>query len=630
MTTFIIKRAKEFEQTHRNVKMYLPEEKMRKTDETPKAVQVNLAKVSFSHSFQLKNTVREFTVSKVWLDSELRMDYAAVAYNPFPKDHPKAAPPNHLNVFSNSIVSPAEVESCTESPLPWLDLLYRLVGENVDHYYNLLNYFTHIAYQPYVKLGIMPSLFGPQGNGKTLLIMTWGWGFQYNFLYFNNDIKVLKNSNLLENKLIVYFDEAGPKEKGDEAFFKGLLSNDGRTLYLKRLYHDPSMQQNCLNIISTSNKKEAFHKEAGDRRYWLLNTDHIHQWQSFGQKKAYFHEFVKWMEKDNFSGAKAVMKYLYSRIPEMLNVFHYGPHEDNTNLVEDDEQLELSSNSADQFVQYIVHSGANITVTKEIWMDLEQLHPPKLQNERNKFATEAPDELRQEWKPHCKDMSDARMADNHIHLEQREIWVQFITQDYLMKQFLHWCEVNNEYQVSWKILKKSLIAAKVGEFDKGLKGSVRKDITKDNKTETIRTQPNFHVFYPIGLARANANAYYSGRSRREPKQQIRPQSDDNLDQIRAHNLPYFLWSERVSINNNNHDDLSASQDQLSQSALDPDDMYLCTHCRIVQNTFSHRPYMANGYKFCSEKCAIDAGAVKIVIDKEDAGDDDSSDEEPLF
>lgn len=613
---FDLKRVKEFHQRHINKTIWIQDTKRRRKSDQVEAINQS--------------------VTRIWEASPLRSEHESVVYNPFPKGHIQAAKNNVLNMFTNSVISMKEVESCEASPLPWLDLLYRLVND-VDIYYGMLNFFAHIIHLPYVKLGIIPDLFGPQGNGKTLLIMVFGWALGTNFL-LSSDITNVMHSDLLKNILLVYFDEAATLSKEGKQFLKSLSVNKGRTLYIKTLYKDPEMYENCLNIIQTSNHKEAFDKERGDRRHFLVRTDHIYRWKNFRQKKDYFTKFTHWYEDNEYAGAKAVAKYLLGYVSTMKEVFNYGPFEDNTNPLEDDIQRDLVAGPMLGYIIAICNRGYNFFI-KDIatWKTLEQLHYPGRDQTMNRYytgtreGTALTDQEMLEWDSigNSRDMSVERTNHPDIWKVQNMIWCRFIPENLIYEDFTNWCGTTGHKKVPpLNKLKSALIEHNVGETSTGWRQRYTQytliERKKDGPKDELATQKqgNIFGFYPPGMVKKEVASVLQGNNYEEPTAKVRPKVDEYLSKITSHDMPYFMWNDFDNDNTqlDSEDSQVMASQEVNNPATDVDRMYKCESCKLWSSEITHPPVVSDSLHYCSEECAHGG----------DYGGSSSDEEEPLY
>jgi hypothetical protein len=215
----------------------------------------------------------EKNLGDAWLGWEHRAERRAITYRPFKKEDGDPAPPDKLNVWIDTLPPPIR------GPVkPFLELLEYNCADGEDRR-ALLQWAAYFALNPGKRVLWSPVLVGPQGTGKTLLMMAFVMVFggdPYDPDSRGNAVIVSgsqlhKNqfNGILTNRLFIGINEAVRSNRGEIADdLKSLIADP---TVIRNEKFQPSVEvPNVAAIMFTSNHEDALKIEPGDRHYLVI------------------------------------------------------------------------------------------------------------------------------------------------------------------------------------------------------------------------------------------------------------------------------------------------------------------------------------------------------------------------
>lgn len=246
--------------------------------------------------------------TKVWLGSQRKR--AALNGIEFdPKKEPLSINNQVFNIYQGFGIKP---ESSQESDiLPWLELVTVICNSERAKIDYLINWFAHAIQKPEEKPGVAIVMRSGQGYGKGSLMKPFSSIFGVHYMHSTNSKDISSNFNaVLENKLMVFFDEAFAGTNQATDILKGLITED--KLRIERKGFDTYFVDNYIRIVMASNRENIIRFEKDERRYLYIDVP-----ESNKQSIDKFDKYYAW-EKNG--GAEKLFGYLKN-----LNIENFNP-----------------------------------------------------------------------------------------------------------------------------------------------------------------------------------------------------------------------------------------------------------------------------------------------------------------
>ncbi|MEZ2892707.1 primase-helicase family protein [Providencia rettgeri] len=175
----------------------------------------------------------------------------------------------------------------------------------------LINWFAHSIQKPEEKPGVAIVMRSGQGYGKGSLMKPFSSIFGAHYMHSTNSKDISSNFNaVLENKLMVFFDEAFAGTNQATDILKGLITED--KLRVERKGFDTYFVDNYIRIVMASNRENIIRFEKYKRRYLYIDVP-----ESNKQSIDKFDKYYTW-EKNG--GAEKLFGYLKN-----LNIENFNP-----------------------------------------------------------------------------------------------------------------------------------------------------------------------------------------------------------------------------------------------------------------------------------------------------------------
>lgn len=188
-----------------------------------------------------------------------------------------------LNTYFGYGVEPIPHEA--EEIRLYLEHVHQIIcaGDD-DHYRYLMSWLAHMIQKPAEKPGVAVILKAGQGTGKGSFIKPLGQIIGSHYCYASQpNILTGKYNSLLENKVLVFADEAFFGSKADTDRLKTLITEPTNTI--ERKFVNAITVPDFSRIIMASNKDGIVSIEEDERRYFYLEVseDRKQDQQYFGQ-----------------------------------------------------------------------------------------------------------------------------------------------------------------------------------------------------------------------------------------------------------------------------------------------------------------------------------------------------------
>jgi hypothetical protein len=176
-----------------------------------------------------------------------------------------------FNTFNGFKAKP--IDTKTDCGVIYNHIKHRLCSDNETHYTYFLNWIANLIQNPAKYCGTEIILKSKtQGTGKGIFAEIFlgekiiGDSFSY---IGNNEIANDKFTSLLENKILINFDEVGAQDKSQTHSdnIKSMIT--ARTRTQRFMKKDPVDVPNYLHLITTTNKDWAKRVELSDRRTFM-------------------------------------------------------------------------------------------------------------------------------------------------------------------------------------------------------------------------------------------------------------------------------------------------------------------------------------------------------------------------
>jgi hypothetical protein len=176
-----------------------------------------------------------------------------------------------FNTFRGFNAKP--IDKKTDCSVIYNHIKNRLCSDNENHYTYFLDWIANLIQKPADYCGTEIILKSKtQGTGKSLFAENFlgeriiGENFSY---IGNNEIATDKYTSLLENKVLINFDEVGANDKSQTHSdnIKSIITAKTRSQRFMR--QDPVNVPNFLHLITTTNKDWAKRVEISDRRTFM-------------------------------------------------------------------------------------------------------------------------------------------------------------------------------------------------------------------------------------------------------------------------------------------------------------------------------------------------------------------------
>lgn len=182
---------------------------------------------------------------------------------------------------------------------PWTGHLKRIYPEE-DEQNLLLDYMAHLIQQPQHKPGFGVVLGGKQGIGKDTLLWPLRQAVgEYNSAEIGPD-EILSPHNAWVQSLLIVVNEVRPFEKHyhANAFYnrlKVLLASPPDYLASKEKYRKTIFVRNVCRVFLTTNDIYNLLLEEGDRRLFIMNSDHKGSAEHGAFPDGYWEELWDWL-----------------------------------------------------------------------------------------------------------------------------------------------------------------------------------------------------------------------------------------------------------------------------------------------------------------------------------------------
>jgi hypothetical protein len=212
-----------------------------------------------------KGKIKSVPYSKIWEEDPEKRVYDYMDFEP---DLEKVKDVKMYNTFKG--FKHDDAEPCDENS-PFLLHLKRLSNDKMVYEY-IKQWIAHIIQKPYKKTNTAIVLYSEtKGSGKNDLILgiekiiTSDLVAEINCI---DDVVNNFNSNIC-NKLLVYGDEITAKAQAVNDKLKASITRE--TLNLEHKGKDKVRIKDCNNYIFTTNNRDAFKIEKGDRRMFMVH-----------------------------------------------------------------------------------------------------------------------------------------------------------------------------------------------------------------------------------------------------------------------------------------------------------------------------------------------------------------------
>lgn len=241
---------------HKEMVFYKPEEFRTMMGHRPKAT-----------VFTQSGAPRKQNVGAAWLEHEdANVCYNGVTFHPVNERFYRG----RLNTYFGYGVEPIPHEA--EEIRLYLEHVHQIIcAGNDEHYRYLMSWLADMIQNPAQKPGVAVILKAGQGTGKGSFLEPLGQIIGSHYCYANRpDVLTGKFNSLLENKVLIFADEAffGSKAATDQ--LKTLITEPTNTIERKGV--DRITVPDFSRIIMASNKDGIVSIEEDERRYFYLEV----------------------------------------------------------------------------------------------------------------------------------------------------------------------------------------------------------------------------------------------------------------------------------------------------------------------------------------------------------------------
>lgn len=250
--------------------------------------------------------IRPYT--KIWLGSQ-RKRTALNGIEFDPKKTPLSINNEVFNIYQGFGIEPEF--GVKNDVRPWLKLVEIICNYDKNKMDYLINWFAHAIQKPEEKPGVAIVMRSGQGYGKGSLMKPFSSIFGVHYMHSTNSKDISSNFNsVLENKIMVFFDEAFAGTNQATDTLKGLITED--KLRIERKGFDTYFVDNYIRIVMASNRENIIRFEKDERRYLYIDVP-----ESNKLTHKEFDEYYLW---ERNGGANKLFGYLKS-----LNIDNFNP-----------------------------------------------------------------------------------------------------------------------------------------------------------------------------------------------------------------------------------------------------------------------------------------------------------------
>ncbi len=246
--------------------------------------------------------------TKVWLGSQRKR--AALNGTEFdPKKDPLSINNEVFNIYQGFGIKPEHSQERDISP--WLELVTVICNNDKTKIDYLINWFAHAIQKPEEKPGVAIVMRSGQGYGKGSLMKPFASIFGAHYMHSTNSKDISSNFNaVLENKLMVFFDEAFAGTNQATDILKGLITES--KLRIERKGFDTYFIDNYIRIVMASNRENIIRFEKDERRYLYIDVPE--------DNKLTLEKFDEYYSWERNGGAGNLFGYLNG-----LNIENFNP-----------------------------------------------------------------------------------------------------------------------------------------------------------------------------------------------------------------------------------------------------------------------------------------------------------------
>jgi len=235
----------------------------------------------------------------MWFDSDRRLEYRDLVFNPRPYDTEDAATPFEMNLFTGLAFVPNEerynsetMDALRNGPLkPFCDHVLNIIADG-DHmiYEYVMQFIRSTLITPWKKLRTCLILRGDEGLGKGTLLSVQEKCLGPKYVSKPSDLDAVLtgfNAAELEGKLLLFLDEAvfGGCKKSTGKLKKLITEN---YFHSEQKYRERRVIENCMSVMMASNEDHVVQAGKNSRRWVVLECSNRFAGEATAESLAYF------------------------------------------------------------------------------------------------------------------------------------------------------------------------------------------------------------------------------------------------------------------------------------------------------------------------------------------------------
>lgn len=266
---------------------------------------------------------KEGTKSKVniklidlWLQSDARLEYDNLVFNPRPYDDARAAAPNEMNLFTGLAFVPTTtfdantIKEMRDGPLkPFCDHMLDILCDGDEECYNyVMQWFAATIVTPWRKLRTCVIFRGEEGLGKGTIMAILERCLGEKYVSKPSDLDAVLsgfNADAVEGKLFIFLDEAvygGCKKSTGK--LKKLITED--YFNSEQKFKVRRTVENCASICMASNEDHVVQAGRNSRRWLALDCSNKFAGSATTESSEYFRRVR------NTTNPQCLVNYLHS------------------------------------------------------------------------------------------------------------------------------------------------------------------------------------------------------------------------------------------------------------------------------------------------------------------------------